>query len=254
MLDVHPPHHPLHAWRDFFIHIATIVVGLLIAIGLEQIVEHLHERYQLRETREALHREFESNRSNLADDERDWLTVTARLKNNLLVLEYIRQHPGVPQTELPGDLRWTQSPFQWNHAEWDAAEKNGITRLMPAEEANKDQEFYIIMSSMSQQSLDTWNAINDAARFDLLHPDPTQLSPQQLNEVIQLTNVALEKHILFGYSFGRYAAEFPEMPHRVTWALIEKLRPEPLNLDPKGMAAAHQRTDDRIKTATAPFL
>ncbi len=39
MLDVHPPHHAANSWRDFFIHIATIVVGLLIAVGLEQAVD-----------------------------------------------------------------------------------------------------------------------------------------------------------------------------------------------------------------------
>jgi hypothetical protein len=39
MLDVHPPHQAIHGWRDFFIHIATIVVGLLIAVALEQTVE-----------------------------------------------------------------------------------------------------------------------------------------------------------------------------------------------------------------------
>ncbi len=39
MLDVHPPEHTPHTWRDFFLHIATIVIGLLIAIGLEQSVE-----------------------------------------------------------------------------------------------------------------------------------------------------------------------------------------------------------------------
>src|ERR1017187_10104742 len=36
MLDIHPAHHAASTWRDFFIHIATIVLGLLIAIGLEQ--------------------------------------------------------------------------------------------------------------------------------------------------------------------------------------------------------------------------
>jgi hypothetical protein len=45
MLDVHPPEHAAHSWRDFFIHIATIVLGLLIAIGLEQSVEWMHERH-----------------------------------------------------------------------------------------------------------------------------------------------------------------------------------------------------------------
>jgi len=35
MLDVHPPHASTHTWRDFFIHIATICIGLLIAVDLE---------------------------------------------------------------------------------------------------------------------------------------------------------------------------------------------------------------------------
>ena len=49
MLDVHPPHAPTHTWRDFFIHIATICVGLLIAIGLEQSVEAYHHHLQREE-------------------------------------------------------------------------------------------------------------------------------------------------------------------------------------------------------------
>ena len=39
MLDVHPPQSATHTWKDFFIHIATICIGLLIAVGLEQTVE-----------------------------------------------------------------------------------------------------------------------------------------------------------------------------------------------------------------------
>src|ERR1022692_3960716 len=54
MLDVHPPHQSTHTWKDFFIHLATIVVGLLIAISLEQSVEYIHHRHQLAETRDAL--------------------------------------------------------------------------------------------------------------------------------------------------------------------------------------------------------
>ena len=49
MLDVHVPHHT-NTWRDFFIHIATICVGLLIAVSLEQTVEavnHHQQRKQL---------------------------------------------------------------------------------------------------------------------------------------------------------------------------------------------------------------
>ncbi len=50
MLDVHALHSTVHTWRDFLIHIATITIGLLIAIALEQCVEyldHIHQRHQL---------------------------------------------------------------------------------------------------------------------------------------------------------------------------------------------------------------
>jgi len=50
MLDVHFPHATVHTWKDFFIHIAIITIGLLIAIALEQCVEnlnHIRQRHQL---------------------------------------------------------------------------------------------------------------------------------------------------------------------------------------------------------------
>ena len=54
MLDVHALHQPVRTWKDFFVHIATIVIGLLIAIGLEQTVEYFHHRHEVREARKAL--------------------------------------------------------------------------------------------------------------------------------------------------------------------------------------------------------
>src|SRR5580704_18129276 len=61
MLDVHPPHHAASTWRDFFIHIATIVIGLLIAVALEQTVEAIHHRHQRHQLQEDLHNEAEQN-------------------------------------------------------------------------------------------------------------------------------------------------------------------------------------------------
>ena len=86
MLEVHPPHHAASSWRDFFIHIATIVIGLLITIGLEQTVERIHQHYELRETREILEQERKVNEKTWADNEYDWRRTFVELKNNLNVL------------------------------------------------------------------------------------------------------------------------------------------------------------------------
>jgi len=127
MLDVHPPHHAANNWRDFFIHIATIVIGLLIAIGLEQTVERIHQHYELRETREALDRETEANRKDITKDVQQWRWEMAELENNLIVLRYIKQHPGTPQSALPGVLEWIESPQRYESAVWDAAEQRPTT-------------------------------------------------------------------------------------------------------------------------------
>src|ERR1017187_204375 len=86
MLDVHPAHHAASTWKEFFIHIATIVLGLIIAVGLEQLVERIHQRYELSETREALERDLEANHNAMQGISRNWLWETAELENDLTVL------------------------------------------------------------------------------------------------------------------------------------------------------------------------
>jgi hypothetical protein len=68
MLDVHAPHASIQTWRGFFIHIATITIGLLIAIGLEQCVEGLHHLHQRHQLQHDLLEEAKRNRDILALD------------------------------------------------------------------------------------------------------------------------------------------------------------------------------------------
>jgi hypothetical protein len=55
MLEPHPPHEPIQGWRGFLVHIGAIVIGLLIAVGLEQSVEALHHRHQRLQLEEQMH-------------------------------------------------------------------------------------------------------------------------------------------------------------------------------------------------------
>jgi hypothetical protein len=249
MLDVHAPHATVHTWKEFFVHLTTIVIGLLIAVGLEQLVEQVHDRHKLRATQDDLRREREANGKDLVTNAHNWRWEMVELQNNLMVLEYIAHHPGDAQTALPGDLRWVQVPIFWNHAVWDAAQQNGVIRLMPPVEANSNQTFYQYLSTLTDESSATWNAINDARRFALLDPDPTHLPPQQLQETIQLTETAIEKHLQVGYNIALIDSMFPGLPATLSYDEIRTYVRSPYQQDPQGMAAAHQRTMDRLKAA-----
>jgi hypothetical protein len=67
-MDVHAPHEPLHTWRDFWIHLGTITIGLLIAISLEQSVEGLHHVHQRHQLEKDLRAEGERNIEIVAKD------------------------------------------------------------------------------------------------------------------------------------------------------------------------------------------
>jgi hypothetical protein len=59
-MHIHPPK-PLHGWREFFGEVGIIVLGVLIALGFEQLVESVHERTIAAEAREAIRAEVREN-------------------------------------------------------------------------------------------------------------------------------------------------------------------------------------------------
>jgi hypothetical protein len=116
MLDVHPPHAPTHTWKDFFIHIATICVGLLIAIGLEQTVEAIHRAHERAELRRALGEEsvqivYDTSRS----DEDDGLQLVWVVQQEASVDQALRSHhalgPIPPPPRLAGDVAGAGNPY-----------------------------------------------------------------------------------------------------------------------------------------------
>jgi hypothetical protein len=54
---------PLHGWREFAGEVGIIVLGVLIALGAEQLVESLHWRGEVRDAKSAIHQDMaQSNR------------------------------------------------------------------------------------------------------------------------------------------------------------------------------------------------
>jgi hypothetical protein len=64
-MDIHRPK-AAHNWREFFTEIGTIVIGVVIALGLEQSVEALHEHGLARKAREAIDAEMQEDVDRIA--------------------------------------------------------------------------------------------------------------------------------------------------------------------------------------------
>ncbi|MEI6641870.1 MAG: hypothetical protein WCL10_07510 [Novosphingobium sp.] len=58
-MHVHPPK-PLHGWKEFLNEIFVIVIGVLIALGFEQVVEELHWQHKVHDGEERLDNELKA--------------------------------------------------------------------------------------------------------------------------------------------------------------------------------------------------
>jgi len=125
-MDVHAPDEPVHTWRDFAIHLLVVTIGLLIALSLEALVEHLHQRHLLHTAEANLHIELQNNRNLLAGDERQLNHTESELQKDIAILSARKSNPGVTE---PLNFDWT-----WNSVEasaWTTARDSGALTLMP---------------------------------------------------------------------------------------------------------------------------
>jgi hypothetical protein len=135
MLDVHPSHEPINTWKGFFLHISTIVIGLLIAVGLEHTVEYFHHRHEVREAREALAAEHAENIRRYHDNVRGHLLRLANQNNDQRVLRYLLAHPGAPQDKLPGVMTFGEITLaEPVEAAWSTVERSEVASLLPPAE------------------------------------------------------------------------------------------------------------------------
>ena len=70
---------PLHGWREFVGEVGIIVLGVLIALGAEQVIEDIHWRHEIEATRQALEMEAADNLSAAATRRRQQSCADKRL-------------------------------------------------------------------------------------------------------------------------------------------------------------------------------
>ena len=146
-MDVHPPHGSIHTWRDFFVHLSIITLGLLIALGLEGVVEWAHNRHLLQRADANLRSELELNRVTLMNDEK---LLDASEKQLQAYLGLLSAFKAEHHTTEANGLSW-----EWNglsSAAWDTARNTGAVALMDYAAAQKYADIYTQQSLVDTQA------------------------------------------------------------------------------------------------------
>jgi hypothetical protein len=190
MLDVHPPHESVHTWRDFFIHIATIVIGLIIAVGLEQTVETIHRRHERTELLQRLHEESQQIVKECAQSKAVLATrdqqITSRIKQLQAVLWRNQALADTEPSRGPAVLQRPDDPI------WRAARTSGLASRLTSDEINAYSEVETL-SAKVEIAYDRMVVIHtDRIAFEHefpgpdLDPDLSHASPVDLRQYLQL--------------------------------------------------------------------
>ena len=145
MIEVHPPSEPVHGWRDFLIHLATITIGLLIALSLEGCVQFWHHRGLVHEAEESLQIEIKANAQELQgalDDVRQEQEV---LRQDLAVMKKIIANPKETNRE---DMTINFRIRTFANVSWKTTQSTGALSYMPYERAKEYSKLYEAQSEI----------------------------------------------------------------------------------------------------------
>ena len=184
MLEVHPLHEAIHTWKGFFIHIATIVVGLLIAISLERTVEYIHHRQQLRDARDELSREVQDNRRILAKNTDAVKKFKTVLDADMALLRAAQtsRAPAIAKLDYSwGGIFWPQD------GAWQALSQNGSFSLMAHEELKKYTYAYSGIHAFMEAGKALAAQMDMAGSIAQRSPDGTLL-PADIQNLIAATS------------------------------------------------------------------
>jgi len=147
VLDVHAPHEPIFGWRDFFIHLATITIGLLIALSLEGCVELWHHRSLVHEAEASMQIEIDANARELQGALNDVRREQDLLKKDIGVMKKIIAQPKVPNNEeMTVDFRIRT----FADVSWKTAESTGALSYMPYERAQEYANIYSVQNDIRE--------------------------------------------------------------------------------------------------------
>lgn len=135
MIDIHAPHEKIHGFGDFLLHLLTITIGLLIALGLEGCVEWQHHRELVKEARANLHSEFQDNQKTIADALTAIHQEQQQAKDDIRTLRAMQANP-----KSKGSVIFRFSSDTLEQTSWDTSRETGALAYMPYAEVKSYAE------------------------------------------------------------------------------------------------------------------
>jgi hypothetical protein len=184
-MEIHKPK-PVHSWRELLTELGIVVLGICIAISLEQFVEYLHWHQEVQIGRQALAEEitvidrFYARRVLIAP------CIERRLDEDAVRIRDLAA--GRKVTPRAFDSRNSAPGALLSDAEWQSERSSQTLTHFPRAELALMSRFYAQMTDMREWILEeekSWSAL------EVLAEDPDHLGPADLAQL--RVNLSMER-------------------------------------------------------------
>lgn len=187
MLDVHPPHEPVHGVRDFILHLTTITIGLFIALSLEGLVEWQHHRHLVHEAEASLHDEIKTNAQDIQGTLDELHKQQANLKHDVVVLKYVMQNHKMPDHD---SMEVTFHIQTFESVSWKTAQNTGALAYMSYDQAKQYSDIYATQNDLAgseqQAARDAIISLGPFLNLDDKDPNPTEAQAASMKDKIEI--------------------------------------------------------------------
>lgn len=182
-MDVHPPNRPIRAWKDFLIHLATITIGLFIALSLEAAVEAMHHRHLVRDARVNLGREIAANQQEYTANVQRLQDNRTQLQRDIEELRQLQSGKSIDRDNLTWIWRWNS----YSNAAWRAARDSGAITFMDPDLISEYSWIYLQQDYINTTALGIVTEETKTAAALQIAVDPAKLTPAQIDALLLKT-------------------------------------------------------------------
>ncbi len=161
---------PPHGWSAVVWELAIVTLGVLIALGAQQVVDDVHQRGEARDAEQAIRGELELNMAKLQARAAKKACVAKRLAELQALIDSAGPAGGAIETPS-----WIGRPQFWTMqtARWEATAQAGRAALVPPDRLALYGSMYAYMRSVNAETAaeqDHWAKLRTLEHMQRLSP------------------------------------------------------------------------------------
>ncbi|HZU29789.1 MAG TPA: hypothetical protein VFB79_01665 [Candidatus Angelobacter sp.] len=184
-MEIHHPEGPIHSKKEFLFHMFTVILGILIALGMEGAVEWFHHRALVREARENITTELKKNKETVDEAVTELHRREADLNHIIDLMHRAEKDRKVFKGQTMNfriELRDLYSTA------WQTATTSGAVTYMKYEELTRYTDVYLTQqtfTSMQEQALNGIITIGSLMEVTMKDRDLKQVPVEKFQMIAQ---------------------------------------------------------------------